>query len=281
VVRANHDVFIWQSDDIAKAVTEPKSAPRAALVASLNTALDGLATDPSLSNAAKIGLHGARVALARLDDPKAPLAEPLLAAVKDAAARADRDTTDLNERQSVINTAGYVLREAGLMAESDALYRAELTRSHSPYSYMSGLASNARKRGEAALAIDWAQQAYDQARGPATRLQWGTSLIGYLVELAPQDAARIEKTAAAILAEAAATPDAFFARNRSGLNRISMRLLKWNEGGRHDAVLAGLREQMAPICARVPAEGDGAGERAACERLFVPEKSKPAPARSA
>jgi thioredoxin-related protein len=271
VVRANHDVFVWQADDIAKAITAPKSKDRAALVTTLNGTLDTLAADATLPNASRIGAVGAKVALAKLDDDKAPLPEPLLAQVKDAAARADRDTTDLNERQSVINTTGYVLREAGLMAESDALYKAELARSHSPYYTMSGLASNARKRGEKATAIDWSQQAYDNAKGSATRLQWGASLVGYLTELAPEETARIEKTAAGILAEAVATPDAFFARNRSALNRISTRMLKWNAGGKHDAVIAALRAQVAPVCEKLPAEGD---DRAACAKLFVPEEKK-------
>lgn len=278
LVRANHDVFVWQSDDIAKALTAPKSRDRAALVATLNRTLDTLAADETVSNAGRIGAVGAKVALARLDDAHlkapAPIPAALLAQVKDAAARADRDTPDINERQSVINTTGYVLREAGLMAESDALYKAELTRSHSPYYTMSGLASNARKRGDKATAIDWSQQAYDNARGPATRLQWGASLVGYLTELAPEDAARIEKTAAGILAEATATPDAFFARNRSALNRISTRILKWNADGKHDAVLARLREQVAPVCSVLPADGETAADRAACEKLFVPEKKK-------
>jgi thiol-disulfide isomerase/thioredoxin len=274
LVRANHDVFVWQSDDIAKAVTAPKSKDRAALVEAMSGALDTLAADNSLSTADRVGALGAKVALARLDNDKAPLPDTLLAQLKDAAARADRETTDLNERQSVINTTGYALREAGLMAESDALYKAELARSHSPYYYMSGLASNARKRGDKAVAIDWAQQAWDAAKGPATRLQWGASLLGYLTELAPEDTARIEKTATAIVAEAVATPDAFFARNRSALNRVSTRLLKWNESGKHNAVLAALRAQVASVCAGLPADGDAAADRAACEKLFVAETKK-------
>ena len=274
LVRANHDVFVWQSDDIAKAVTAPKSKDRAALVAVLYGTLDALAADATISNAGRIGAVGAKVALAKLDDEKTPIPATLLDEVKAAAARADRDTTDINERQSVINTTGYVLREAGLMAESDALYKAELARSHSPYYTMSGLASNARKRGEKTVAIDWSQQAYDNAKGPATRLQWGASLVGYLTELAPEDAARIEKTAAGIVAEAVATPDAFFARNRSALNRISTRVIKWNADGKHDAMLARLREQVAPVCSALPAVGETAADRAACEKLFVPEKGK-------
>lgn len=274
LVRSNHDVFVWHADDLAKAATKPKSKERAALVAQLSSVLDALAADTTLSTTDRVGALGAKVALAKLDNEKGAMSAALLAQLKDAAVRADRETTDVNERQSVINTIGYALREAGLMAESDALYKAELARSHSPYYYMSGLASNARQRGDRTAAIDWAQQAYDAATGPATRLQWGASLIGYLTELAPEDAIRIEKTASGLVAEAAATPDAFFARNRSSLNRISTRMRKWNESGKHNAVIAALRAQVAPVCATLPAEREGADEQTACKELFVIGKRK-------
>lgn len=264
-VRAHYDVVAANADDIVKALTAPKSRARAELVGRFDTALDALTTDATLPNAARVWAMTAKLTLARLDDDKAPIAAALQAQARDVVARADRDTTDQNERQSVITSAGYALAIAGLVDESDRLYQAELKRSHSPYYYMLGLASNARRKGDKAGAIDWARQAYETAQGPATRLQWGTSYLGYLVDFAPDDAARIEKTALAVLAEVPAE-DAFSGRNRSGLNRISTRLVKWNADGKHDAVLARVREQVAPTCARLPA---GTPDRQACDRLFT------------
>ena len=43
--------------------------------------------------------------------------------------------------------------------------------------------------------LRWYRQAFDTSEGPATRLQWGASYLVALVDLAPGDAARIEKTA--------------------------------------------------------------------------------------
>ena len=264
-VRAHYDIVTGVADDLVKRATAPKSPQRAKLVAQFGTALDGLMVDPTLSNAGHVWAAIAKVQLARLDDDKAKIPAALQMQVRDVVARADRDTTDQNERQAVMTSAGYALAIAGLVEESDKLYEAELKRSHSPYYYMLGLASNARRRGDKAAALDWARQAYETAQGPATRLQWGASYLGYLVEFAPEDAARIETTAQAVLAEVAAD-DAFFGRNRAALTRISTRLTKWSAEGKHDAALGRLRAQVTSVCARLPA---GDTDRKACDALFV------------
>ena len=123
------------------------------------------------------------------------LPEPLLKDVREHVARADREISDGYERQAVITFAAGVLGRAGLWADSDALLKANLAKSHSPYYLMSQLGGNARKQGRNDEALDWYAQAFEKSEGPATRLQWGAGYFGALVDLAPQDAARIEKTA--------------------------------------------------------------------------------------
>jgi thiol-disulfide isomerase/thioredoxin len=270
LVREHYDLVAGYAAPIVEFTTQPKSKQREQLIAQWNTALDALVADATLSNAGRIWALSGKVDLARIDNKQGALAEPLLLLVREQVARADRATTDINERQSVITSAGAVLADAGLLDESDALLTAELKRSHSPYYYMLGLASNARKRGtpEAKIAaINWAQQAYETATGPATRLQWGGAYVNYLLELAPADSARIEAAAASVIGEAAKSPDAFSARSRSSLVRMSGRLQKWNKDGKHDAVIARLHEQLAPACA---ADGLSADDRAACSALFTP-----------
>ena len=50
--------------------------------------------------------------------------------VRDTAVRLDREITDGYERQALITSAGWLLGQAGLWAESDALLKANLTKSH-------------------------------------------------------------------------------------------------------------------------------------------------------
>ena len=79
-----------------------------------------------------------------------------------------------------------------LWADSDALLKANLAKSHSPYYLMSQLGGNARKRGQNEQALKWYGEAFARSEGPATRLQWGAGYFSALVELAPQDAPRIQ-----------------------------------------------------------------------------------------
>jgi thioredoxin-like negative regulator of GroEL len=259
--RENFDLITYNAGKIAAAVTLPKSAERAGLVTAWDGALDRLAADASLSTADRLTALGARVDLARLDDGKAPLPAALQQRLRDDVARADRETTDVYARQAVISNAAEVLAEAGMLDESDALLIAELTRSHSPYYFMLGLAANAKKRGDKAAALEWHAKAWTAATGAATRLQWGASYLNALVELAPQDSARIESVGARVIGELDAVPDTFYDRNRRALERIGKRLTAWNKNGSHNDALRRLAAQMGSVCAKLPA-GDPA--RATC-----------------
>ena len=273
LVREHYDQLAFSGDDIVGAITAPKSAERAELLTAWNEALDRLAKDPTLSQAGRVWATNGKVALARLDNKDGTLSAPLLDEVRAQAARADREITDLNERQSVIYSAGSMLARAGLLDESDALMTRELKRSHSPYYYMLVLASNAKKRNTPqgnASAIDWARQGYDTSVGPATRLEWGGSYVRYLIDLAPQDAAQIEKVAASVLGELRTESGAFSGRSKRTLERMSGRLAAWNKNGSHDAVLARLNAKVTPMC--TPASADS-GDRAACENLFKPQRA--------
>ena len=258
--RENFDVIVYSVGEIAGYITLPKSAERARLAATWNSALDLLIADRSLSTADRLAALGAKIELARLDTPKAaPLPSALQNTVRDEVTRADRETTDPYARQSVISAAADVLSQAGLMDESDGLLNAELTRSHSPYYFMLGLAGNAKIRGDKAVALDWEEKAYTAADGPATRLQWGVHYVNALVDLAPQDAARIEKAAQSVIGELDANPDTFYARNGRSLERMGKKLSAWNKDKQHEGALNRIRAQMASVCAKLPAADPARG----------------------
>ena len=255
LARANFDVLVNYGAQMLAALTGAGSAERNTLLAAWNAALDQFAADATLSKADRLSAVGAKLALAKLELPNgsAPkLDARLLTQVRDAAAAADKTTTNAYERQAVIPIAADLLSEAGLLDQSDAMLKAELPKAVSPYYHMLVLAANAKTRGDKSGSLDWAEKAWGESKGPATRLQWGSGYVNRLLELAPHDTARIEKAAAGVLAELEAVPETFYERNRRGLEKMGRQLTVWNDKGQHAAVIKRLTAQLDALCTRLP-----------------------------
>jgi thioredoxin-related protein len=271
--RTQVDVIGAYAADMVKALTPEDSAERAPLAAQFDGALQRLQADASLSRADRTGVLIERVALARLGQAKdatAPtLPAALVAEVRDWSARMDREISDGYERQAVITAVAYLQGQAGLWNDSDALLKRNLAKSHSPYYLMSQLGSNARKLGRTDEALSWHRQAWEQSVGPATRLQWGAGYLSALVDLAPKDAARIEKTAAQIFSEAAKDAGALHDRSGRSLQRIGKKLGSWNADGKQAAVMKRLQAQVDPLCAKA-----ADSERELCRGLLAAAPAK-------
>ena len=276
--RQQMDVLTNWPAEIARAVGEPG----ASVVAAFDASLTRLQHDATLSRADRMAALLGRVELARLDVPeeaRAPSLSPaFVKELRAETARADREIRDGYERQAVITTAAQVLERGGLFADSDTLLKANLAKSHSPYYLMSQLAGNARKRGETAAALDWYAQAWDKSVGPATRLQWGASYLGALVDLAPRDEARIERTATRIFDEAGASQGSFYERSARSLLRASAKLQAWNVDNAHAASLRHLQSRLDALCNKFDVAD---AQRATCQSVSTalheppPKKGSP------
>ena len=278
--RSQMDLVTNDAADITRALSVRGSPQRAQLTQAFAAALKRLESDLSLSRADRIDALIAQVDLARIDEPKRPatthgkahprpLPAALIADIRLQVERADRETHDGYERQAVITAAAYLLQSAGLSAQSDALLKANLSKSHSPYYLMSELAGNAKARGDTSSALHWYEAAFTSSVGPATRLQWGAGYVGALVELAPGEEGRIERVAAQLLDEAALTPDAFYERSGRSLQRMGKRLQTWNQSGTHQAVMGRLEARLQRVCAALDAPQP---QREQCKDLFQPAR---------
>lgn len=272
LARESFDILVNYSADMLSALT-PKAGPeRATLSSQWSAALDVLAKDASLSNSDRLSAVYAKLDLAKLEASKGSPFAPsptLLAEVRAAASNADKTITNQYERQAVIPGAADLLSKAGLLDESDALLKAELPKALSPYYHMLVLSSNAKERGDNKASLDWAERAWTESQGPATRLQWGTGYLTKLIDMSPQDEARIAKAASGILADLEPKPDTFYERNRRSLQKIGVKLNAWNAKGQHGAVVKKLASQLDAICTKLP-EGDES--RTACMGAFKPAK---------
>ena len=272
--RAQMDVVVNYASEISKALAPDSGGERQSLVGAFDAALQRLEADASLSRADRLSALASRVALARIDmakterHPKLP--EALVQRVRTQVARDDREISDGYERQAVITSGAHLLGEAGQWAEAEVLLKANLARSHSPYYLMSQLGSQARKLGRKDEALRWYEQAFDKSEGPATRLQWGAGYFAALVELAPQEAPRIERLARQLFAEAAKDAAAFHERSARSLQRVGSKLAEWNKDGQHDAALRRLADGqdgqpgLAAVCGKLAAAD---GQRATCEGI--------------
>ena len=270
LARVNFDTLVYYGNEIVGSLSGAGSAERKSLTAEWLQALSRFAADTQLARSDRLSAVAAKIALARLDLPEGarPRLEPaLVAEARAAASAAERETSDRFERQAVLPGAADLLSDAGLFDESDALLNAELPKAVSPYYHMLVLAANARARGDKPAALAWSERAWNESAGPATRLQWGSSHVGRLIELAPQDAARIEKAAGGVIAELEAAPETFYERNRRGLEKMAKRLRTWSDKGHHEPVLRKLGEQLEQVCARLPAQDEA---RKACSGVFNP-----------
>jgi thiol-disulfide isomerase/thioredoxin len=269
--RAQMDVLTNEAPDLVKALAPAAGEARVQLVAEFDAALKRLNEDATLSRADRLNALQARIELARIDSPKddpQPKALPaaLLAEAREQAGRANREITDGFERQAVVTQAAYLLGRAGLWKESDELLKSALARSHSPYYLMSQLGGNAKKQGRKADALRWYEEAFNKSKGPATRLQWGSSYLAALVELSPEDAPRIEKAAAQLFAEAEKDPGAFYERSERSLKKVASLLTGWNQGPGQAAVVGRLKAQLDGVCSKLDA-GD-AKAKSACHGLM-------------
>ncbi len=276
--REQADLLEAAAAEIVRALAAKSTPERARLLAAFDAALRRLEADATLSRADRMQALIARVDLVRIDmadDHPSAAAKPaplphlpadLLADVREQTSRADREITDGYERQAVITAAAYLLERSGLSSESDALLKANLAKSHSPYYLMSELAGNARKRGDKAEALRWYREAFEKSEGPATRLQWGSSYVNALVELSPAEEAAIEAATVQIWHEASKQPDAFEQRSGRALQRVGTRLQAWSKGGAHAATMARLQGELATLCAK---DGRPETERATCGKLLT------------
>jgi thioredoxin-related protein len=266
---ANIDNLLYGSKAVIGLLSNAGTPERRELTQAWGSALDRLAGDDAapLSSADQLKLLRARVLLAHLDSPDAALPPALLDQIRTAVARLDAETTDPSARQAVINAAANLYWEAGLDEDGNKLLVAELEKSHSPYYFMLELADLAEKAGRKDEAVQWLARAYDGAKGPATRLQWGYSYLVGLLEMTPENSAAIEQTALKVLGELDGSPDAFYQRTRMRLEQLSAKLLEWGRTGERARVIETLRRRSSEICRGMP-EGDEG--RRNCERFLNP-----------
>jgi protein disulfide-isomerase len=247
-MKANRQELTYYAPGLVAAL--PEGAERAQLSKALVAAGDAIFADERLSMTERVDALNIDITLAKAAGGVTP---DVLAKARDRARWADAQAKDKVTRQSVIDDAAYILKDAGDLAGGRKLLLAELERSDQPYYYMSSLADFAETEGKKAEAIEWARKAYEASQGPATRVQWAISYSNYVMRLAPEDKGGVEKAAKAVLAELGKTQD-YYQRTRVKVDAWGVKVAEWAATHGGGTVLEDLRAQMAQVCARQGAQ---------------------------
>ena len=254
--------------DFIAAATPAGGKERAELEAAYLQVLDRMEHDVSLYPSWRLYAVIGKLKLSKLgagEDASVP--EPLQRETEALVAWADESTRDPNQRQVVMNAAWGALLEAGLDADANAMLMREISKASQPHYFMSGLAELARKAGHDTEALRWLEQAYETANGQATRFQWGTDYVVGLLEMAPDDSARIETAAEKLFGELASDPEtAFFHRNVLRMQRLEQALEQWNADGAHAETIEQIRGSVQALCAEIDA---GQPSRGHCEAFLA------------
>lgn len=170
--------------------------------------------------------------------------------LKEKAERLDRTDPKFH---ATINATGNMLVESGQLTEAKELLSAEISRSKYVYYFMGELADIEQKLGNADAAIQWRRKAFDQARGPATRFQWGVNYLRTVLELDADNLAAVRSGFNEVFAELAASKS-MYQRSRTRLEGLDESLRAWagNDSSRM-AALSEFRSTAQTHCQSLPA----------------------------
>ncbi len=241
---------------LAARQTLPQIAP--GMRARVMTIADATTASPRFAPADQLAaqLMKIRVAQAYAPDGKVPT-DVRTVALQTA-------TKMLNVKQESYVRAGVVNSAINIYIALDDWVRArdllalEASTSNTPHYYLGDVADVEEHLGNNPRALELLAEAYQKARGPASRFQWGFQYLDGLLRLAPKDTATIEKVGLEVIHELDG-PNRIHRRTLSRLARLDKSLREWNDTPQRAVVVAKFRTQVAQACAKSP--GDLATER--------------------
>jgi tetratricopeptide (TPR) repeat protein len=150
-------------------------------------------------------------------------------------------------RAGVVNSAINIYIALDDWERARDLLSLEATTSNTPHYYLGDLADAEEHLGNTARALELYAEAYEKAKGPASRFQWGYNWLDALLRLAPDDTVTIEKAGLAVMAELDG-PNRIHRRTLSRLGRLDESLRKWNTTPPRAEVVAKLKTRVAQVC---------------------------------
>lgn len=196
------------------------------LIDSLSSVLERFVDDELLSWTERLIAQSALINLRTPADFR-EVSKALQERTRRLTAMANADTASVIERQSVMNMAGHLLKQVGLLEDSITLFRAEIDRSPWPTYFMPHVAETYLELGERDEAIRWWRRAYEDTVGPTTRFELGVRYVAALVQHAALERSTIEGTVTRLLGGPVDGADLGRGRLRRSLGTLNRTLSAW------------------------------------------------------
>lgn len=226
--------------------------------------MDAIETDPRFSSSTQLLSAAKRLQAAKALDAEGKIPDDVAARSRvtlDAFLARDYDA---DARSGIVNSASWVLTFLGDDARLRALLEEQIRTSTTPYYYLPDLADVEERAGNKSEALALLERGYREARGAATRFQWGAIYVGGLLRLSPEDEPRIRGAVLDVIGELEG-PDRIHARTRSRLERLQSSLGRWAGETQNAATLTAIGQRWQQICKALP-ESDPV--RAECPGLL-------------
>jgi len=198
------------------------------------------------------------------EDSSKPLSRELDTELEMDISEVNRSTDNPFARQAVVDQIAYIYQKAKKTDEAKTVLLAELDKAAAPWYFMSDLGSLAEDAKQPAEAIKWYRDAYDTAKGPATRFQWGAAYVRSLIRLDPAKHQLILDTAVHLFDEFPGPDDVFTGRNFRVLRSLSKKLDAWKTDSTSTELAKRFTARINELCG---SEAEGTQARKNCESL--------------
>ena len=258
------DALQYLDENFFRAVKSER-ATAASRLARFSSVMDAAAADPDFSEADQLSAVGSKLAAIKTVKGAIPAGVARAAHARVAATLAEEQIPYV--RSGIINAVLPIFELLHENAQAYKLVQGELAKTATPYYYKADLGELAESLGRKEEALKWYAEGYGEARGIATRFQWGSIYASSLLRLAPDNAAKITDVTSGVLGELDG-PDRIYRRARQRLMRLDKALRKWNTDGKgaHYEVIVALHTRMQQICVKVPSPEPA---RTTCEAFLA------------
>ena len=205
------------------------------------------AGDARFAPADQLAAQLLKINAAKAFAPDGKVTTDIASVAVNAAGEMLAENHDSYVRASVVNSAINIYLALDDLPRARDLLAAEAKTSSNPHYYLGDLADVEEKLGNTERAIELYAEAYNLAKGPASRFQWGFNYLSGLVRMRPDDSATIERVGTAVLGELSG-PDSVHRRTRGRLERLDTQLRAWDSTAPRAAVIVKLRQQFDSIC---------------------------------